>query len=134
MEEISSLNYYDTVCIIAQYNCVALGIKTVDYSGRGYTQDMIDQMKASETFKPHESCGIKFTKPFDMYKCEYFFTYKDIHEAYEFGILPFEGGLLDQPGWVIDVIKLFTSLKRETELRQIQESTRVKGKNRNRHS
>lgn len=122
------------VCVIAQYNVAAYNIKTNEVANRGYTPEQLAVMNADTTFKKHESCGIRFTKPFDKLKCEEFFLYKSIHEAYELGILPYKGGLLEQPGWVNDVINIFTSLKREVEFNQVKEMKNVQSKNRNRHS
>lgn len=59
-----------------------------------------------------------------------FNTLLTIHQQYENGILPFSGGLLDQPSQIIEMLNFISKLKLDNEIEQRKENERNNKKTR----
>ena len=59
--------------------------------------------------------NIGYKSCFCTYRHPYFNTYLFLYKNYEKGLLPFEGNILDQPAYIIEVFNLIETLKLEKE-------------------
>lgn len=124
--ELSSLSYRDMVSIVAQYNTIYSGSKSVDDAvllDRGYTADQIAAMRkqSPQTFTPVESCGLKFKSDFSKVKYEHFHYLMNLYQMYEKGCLPFPGSVSEQPAQIIEMFNIIQLLELERRNREAKE-------------
>lgn len=71
-----------------------------------------------------------FTCPVNFYRRDYA-MYIDMFRHFESGVLPFNGGLLEQPSKIIEVFSLIESLKIENELDRLEKQKKANKKVKN---
>jgi hypothetical protein len=96
-----------------QYNCFSCKKKFSE----AYRNERRYCTKSSE--KPiHKINGINFHRCIGSFYCAGYFSINDIVRNYRNGVLPFSGGLLDQPAKVIEAISYAESLTLSKEIEQ----------------
>ena len=120
MDDISSLDNYEYVCLVANYNSMTGGKKIDDtLESRGYTPEAIAQArgKFAATFSPVKSCNLRFTKPFEHLKFEPMSYVLTLFDNYERGCLPFPGSVSEQPAQIMEIFSVLRQLRHESELK-----------------
>lgn len=133
--DISSLNANDEIRIIAHYQLLVDKENRFDEEklrSRGYSEEKIEQVKKTlvKNFKPVTLKGYIFKRPLEDFKHSQMGFFLDLHSGYTKGNLPFDGGICDQPGQVMDIIHLLDSLDYEQTEREYKkiEDKRHNGK------
>lgn len=124
--EISSLSYQDMVRIVAQYNTIYNGSKSVDDSvlmDRGYTAEQIAAMRnqVTQAFSPVESCGLRFKSDFSKVEYPNFHYLMNLYHLYEKGCLPFPGSVSEQPAQIMEMFSIIQLLELERLNREAKE-------------
>ena len=104
------------------------------YKGRRDEEQMLARLKTSK------ACATQMQKPVHFiasdlafktcpgnYYAPYLSTWLEAHQAYQKGILPFPGTLVEQPNKVMEVFRMIDSHineKTERELKKMQEKTK----------
>lgn len=135
--EFSSLSDQDFVRLVASYTNQSTKEKhnvSSKLNVRGYTPEQLARVKVEKTnkFNSVESCGLRFTRPFDHLKFEPLGYVLTLYENYERGCLPFEGCVSEQPAQIMEVFSIIKQLKYEAEKRVTEEySSRGRNQHKN---
>lgn len=138
--KISSLHECEYAGIVAIYN-MHTGDTVLDKELKSrYTDAQLKELqkKKDEKNVGIESCGLRFTRPLDLFPCEKFNYYYTLFENYEKGVMPFPGSVSEQPAQIIEIFNVFKALRSEQDIKlskQIKkENGRYKGNNKSRSS
>lgn len=120
--DISSLTDFDLIQLVATFNDQIANTNakvSAEANSRGYTQEQLAAAsgKIQEQFNPIESCGLRFTKPFEHLKYDQLGYVLNLHEAYERGAGPFPGSTSEQPAQIIEVFSVLKQLKLEHQIK-----------------
>lgn len=135
VEEISGLSTYDFICLVAHYNSISGkddGDVSEDAKKRGYTAEQLEHAKKrkAEKFSPVESCGLRFTKPFDQLKFGSLSYVLTLFESFERGSMPYPGSVSEQPAQILEIFSTLRQLKVEAHNREI---TKHNGRNKHKN-
>lgn len=130
--DISSVSNFDYINIIGHYNKIT-EVKKTDprLLTRGYTEEQIKAMQNHSRSAIHEviSMNLHFKCNLDQFDYPLFNYVLTLWEAYDtHGVLPFEGSLVDQPAYILEVFQILTSLKIEREKKLYDEQRREQEK------
>jgi hypothetical protein len=134
--EISTLADEDFVRFVAHYNHLLLNPKkkvNPKLKDRGYSDEALAEAKLDkrQKFQPVESCGLRFTKPFDHLSFEPFSYVLTLFENYSRGCLPFPGSVSEQPAQIMEFFSVIETIRREQEAK-LSETLRGRNQHKNR--
>lgn len=127
VKSVSLLSEYETISIIStffslvdpQFNCAACLKK--------HKENYRNERKGCNY--PASQPVAKYHDIYTFYKCpgaiksEWAYRIIEMHRQYELGVLPFEGGLLQQPAKLIDAMRMVEALKLEHQ-KDVQEKAK----------
>jgi hypothetical protein len=114
IQEISSLDMYEYICIVAEYNKALSGRANDKELERRYTPEQLKALDLALA-KPEnqiQSCGFRFNslRGFECPRLNYYLT---IYDYSQNKAMPFEGGACDQPAQVMELFAVIDQLKAE---------------------
>ena len=80
--------------------------------------------KMKRTITEAQSLNIKFTRPLDDFKYPFFGYLLTLYNRYSDGILPFTGGLADQPAQIVELFNTLESLELEFKQQEAEAQER----------
>lgn len=130
--QVSSLNSSDHVKLVANYYNVFCSEKSkqkIDESKYNPEAVKLMHQERIKRFIPIEYCGIRFSKPFEDIVYDNFDTAIIVLDNYKKGILPFQGGILDQPAQIVEILSVMLYMDQQREYEQAIKSMK-KGRKR----
>jgi hypothetical protein len=127
IDRFSSLQWEDTIEIVASYNAISKKLFSCGECKKKYPQDARVRMKGCHS--PIERPVAVWKNKIHFYKCPSNFYNPMIAELssharhIESGLLPYEGGLYDQPAKLIESINLLNSLRIEDEIERLEKQS-----------
>lgn len=119
------MSTFDRIRLVSHHNSIYnnFGVNNSIFR-KGYTQEQIDALiqRIGDQATMYESCGLQFKVNAEEYKHDmYSFLANTFHSYDSHGILPFSGGLADQPAQIIEYFEILSQLKYEHQQRLHEE-------------
>jgi len=130
---ISEVSLIEYVEIVAHYNRSANGPRVdTRINGSRYSGEQLKALKEQMGKDKMRSLNLIIDDP-DRFVCHRFSYYFELYSAFQKGILPYKGALVDQPNKIIEIFNIFAMLDLERQEKHIKEMERSKrsGKRRN---
>ncbi len=132
--DISSLSDTQFVTLVAHYNDLFLGDTnkiSSEVKSRGYSEAALAEIKNHKRlkFEAIESCGLRFTQPFDHLKFKSLNYVLTLYDNYVRGCLPYPGSVSEQPAQIMEIFSVVEAIRREQELKAVKASERLSGRN-----